>query len=47
MKKQVKVSHRIIRISFYETKSAENQVEMAHRTALWDKTYGKASQSVP
>jgi hypothetical protein len=31
---QVKVSHRIVRIPCYGTKSAEFEAKMAHRTAL-------------
>lgn len=31
------MSHRIARITSYETKSAEIEAELSHRTALWNK----------
>jgi hypothetical protein len=44
---KAELSHRIVGIAHYGTKLSKIEAELSHRRALWDKTSGKQSQTVP
>jgi len=44
---RAKMSHWIIGIPCYGTKSSKIQAKLSHRTAVWDSLSGKPSQNVP
>jgi len=44
---KAKLSHRIVRIALYGTKLSKIEAKLSHRRALWDKTSGKVSETVP
>jgi hypothetical protein len=44
---KAKLSHRIVGTVLYGTKLLKIKAKLSHRRALWDKTSGKQTQTVP